>query len=170
MYQQTETSSSWTKVYLQITLPKIPNYGAATGSNNWAALKDGYAYGNMIHFDCKNMDAALIKIKHYLDKSYSDDWGEYILDNIMLHPTFLQCWQYLLDGYGESDSPVRQHNLNLKRMQHPRTPNTAGFESIICQFRDDIEYATYSGLLPDGDDVADMAEQLILRSGQYPNI
>ena len=48
-----------------------PNYGNALDSNTRQALRDGNAFDNMVHFDIKNMNAALIaRFLLFIDATY----------------------------------------------------------------------------------------------------
>ena len=145
-----------------------PNYDNALDSNARQALRDGHAYDTMVHYDCKNMNAALVaRFLQYLDLTYREQWEDHCIDNGLANPQYLQCWQFFLDEYGDSNSTDRTNNLD--QMRQAWNPAT-GFETLVRQLHDGTEYATYAGRPLDGEDVVDMAEQLILQAGQYPDI
>lgn len=145
-----------------------PNYDTATNANERATIKDQWQYGAMLHNDAKNMNAALIaRFLQYIEPTYAEAWDNHCTDNSLGSPTYLEMYQFFLDEYGDSDSNDR--TANLERMKQPWDP-TNGFEKLLHQLHDGIEYAVYAGRPLDADDVVDMAEQLILKTGQYPDI
>ena len=89
-----------------------PNYTAATDSNERAAIKHGWEYDCMVHFDGKNMNESLIaRFISYLDDTYRAQWEDHCIDNSLGTPTFLECFQFFLDSYGDSDATDRRSNL-----------------------------------------------------------
>lgn len=134
----------------------FPNYDNALDANARQALRDGNAYDNMVHFDCKNMNAALVaRFLSYLSPTYREQFEDHCLEDGIANPTYLECWQYFLDEYGASTSTDRTKNIN--EMKKPWNPTT-GFETLVRQIMDGIEYATFTMRPLDGDDVVDIAE------------
>jgi hypothetical protein len=75
-------------------LDPFPNYNNALDSNARQALKDENAYDNMIHFDCKNLNAALIaRFLKYLNPTYREQFDNHCIKNGISNPTYLACWQ-----------------------------------------------------------------------------
>jgi len=147
---------------------QFPNYDNALYPNARQSLRDGNAFDNMVHFNVKHMNAALIaRFLLFLGDTYQEQWKHHCLNNGTANPIYLQCWQFFLDKYCALTSTNRTKNLN--NMKTPWNPAT-GFEALVRQIQDDIEYAPYACQPLDGDDVVDIVEQIILQSIQYPDI
>jgi len=149
--------------------PTAPDYTNTIDAAERATVKNEWARRTKNSEDCKNMNQALVeRFKLLLDQTYVDAYNAYCLTTDEQNPTFLHCMDYFLNEYGDSDAADRE--TNIERMKQPWNPAVDGFEALVLQIANGIDYSIYAGGNVDDGMAVDMAENNIRKCGQYTDI
>ena len=144
-----------------------PDFSTATNSNDQKRLQLEFDAACKKHYDCKNMDQALVRrALACLESKYVDKWDRYCTDNGIGQPTYLQLLNWLIDNYGECDAVDRDNNETRMKAQW----DGSDFQDLVDQINDGQEFATYAGHQYTDAKLVDMAEINIIKSGQYGDI